>query len=33
MKKIALRSPALAANGRIPRKHTGEGEDVSPPLE
>jgi Raf kinase inhibitor-like YbhB/YbcL family protein len=33
MKNIAFRSPAFAANGRIPRKHTGEGEDVSPALE
>ena len=27
-----LKSPAFKANERIPKKHTGEGEDVSPAL-
>ena len=29
---MQLTSPAFQPLGRIPRKHTGEGEDVSPPL-
>ncbi|HPG25659.1 MAG: YbhB/YbcL family Raf kinase inhibitor-like protein [Spirochaetaceae bacterium] len=29
---MQLTSPAFAAGGAIPRKHTGEGEDVSPAL-
>ena len=29
---ITLISPAFAPEGRIPREHTGEGDDVSPPL-
>ena len=29
---MQLTSPAFAPLGRIPQKHTGEGEDVSPPL-
>lgn len=30
---IGVSSPAFEAGGTIPRRHTGEGEDVSPPLE
>ncbi len=30
---IKLRSPAFDYHGRIPAKHSGEGADVSPPLE
>lgn len=30
---IAITSSAFEQGGRIPKKHTGEGEDVSPPLE
>jgi len=30
---IRLTSPAFAEGGPIPKKYTGEGEDVSPPLE
>lgn len=29
---IQLTSPAFPPNGPIPRKHTGEGPDISPPL-
>ncbi len=29
---IKIQSPAFAANAPIPKKHTGEGPDVSPPL-
>jgi Raf kinase inhibitor-like YbhB/YbcL family protein len=29
---FSLTSPAFAANSPIPRKYTGEGEDISPPL-
>ena len=29
---LTLESPAFVSNGRIPRKYTCEGEDVSPPL-
>lgn len=29
---LQLTSPALASHGAIPRKHTGEGENVSPAL-
>jgi Raf kinase inhibitor-like YbhB/YbcL family protein len=29
---MKLTSPAFAAGAAIPRKHTGEGQDVSPPL-
>ena len=29
---MQLTSPAFEAGGRIPPRHTGEGEDVSPPL-
>src|ERR671918_1987590 len=34
MKVMALQltSPAFEANGYIPKKYTGEGQDVSPPL-
>jgi Raf kinase inhibitor-like YbhB/YbcL family protein len=31
-KALYLTSPVFAANGPIPRRYTGEGEDVSPPL-
>ena len=30
--EMTLSSPAFAPGGRIPARHTGEGEDVSPPL-
>lgn len=30
---MQLRSPAFEPGGAIPSRHTGEGEDVSPPLE
>lgn len=30
---MQVRSPAFENHGRIPKKHTGEGEDVSPALE
>lgn len=30
---IRISSPAFEAGGTIPRRHTGEGEDLSPPLE
>lgn len=30
--KIELTSSAFAPNGRIPKRHTGEGDDLSPPL-
>jgi Raf kinase inhibitor-like YbhB/YbcL family protein len=30
---IQVSSPVFEAGGAIPRKHTGEGQDVSPPLE
>ena len=30
---MELTSPALEPGGRIPREHTGEGENISPPLE
>jgi hypothetical protein len=29
---MKLTSPAFQHHGKIPKKHTGEGEDVSPPL-
>jgi len=29
---MKMKSPAFEAGGRIPKKYTGEGEDVSPPL-
>jgi Raf kinase inhibitor-like YbhB/YbcL family protein len=29
---LQLTSPAFEHHGKIPRKHSGEGEDVSPPL-
>lgn len=32
LSEMTLTSPAFENGGRIPRKHTGEGEDVSPPL-
>lgn len=32
MKTITIQSPAFAPNAVIPRKHTGDGDDVSPPL-
>lgn len=32
LSKIELTSSAFEAGGRIPTKHTGEGENVSPPL-
>ncbi len=30
---LKIKSPAFDGHGRIPEKHTGDGEDVSPPLE
>ena len=33
MKKIDFTSPAFKAGQRIPTKYTGEGDDVSPPLD
>ena len=33
LSKLELKSPAFEQLGRIPKKHTGEGEDVSPALE
>ena len=30
---VQVSSPAFEAGGAIPRRYTGEGEDVSPPLE
>lgn len=33
LSELRLTSPAFEANGAIPSKHTGEGEDVSPPLQ
>ncbi len=30
--EMTLESPAFQNHGKIPKKHTGEGEDVSPPL-
>jgi len=32
LSKLELKSSAFQPNGTIPRKHTGEGDDVSPPL-
>ncbi len=32
LSSLELKSSAFLQNGAIPRKHTGEGEDVSPPL-
>jgi len=32
LSSLELKSSAFAPNGAIPRKHTGEGEDISPPL-
>lgn len=32
LSKMQLTSPAFEAGGDIPARHTGEGEDVSPPL-
>lgn len=32
LSKLELQSAAFPPNGPIPRKHTGEGDDVSPPL-
>jgi Raf kinase inhibitor-like YbhB/YbcL family protein len=32
LSELTLTSTAFAAGGALPRKHTGEGEDVSPPL-
>jgi Raf kinase inhibitor-like YbhB/YbcL family protein len=32
LSKLELKSPAFLQNGAIPRKHTGEGDDVSPAL-
>src|SRR5690606_38923247 len=32
LSKLELKSSAFLQNGAIPRKHTGEGEDVSPQL-
>lgn len=29
---ITIRSDAFEADGRIPKKYTGEGENISPPL-
>ncbi len=33
LSKLQLKSPAFDQRGKIPRKHTGEGEDLSPALE
>jgi len=33
LSKLQLKSPAFEHLGKIPQKHTGEGEDVSPALE
>ena len=33
MSDLRLSSPAFETGGSIPAKHTGEGEDTSPPLE
>jgi Raf kinase inhibitor-like YbhB/YbcL family protein len=33
VKELKLRSPAFRHHERIPEKHTGDGQDVSPPLE
>jgi Raf kinase inhibitor-like YbhB/YbcL family protein len=30
---LRISSPVFGAHGRIPERHTGDGEDVSPPLE
>jgi Raf kinase inhibitor-like YbhB/YbcL family protein len=30
---LRVSSPAFGTHGRIPERHTGDGEDVSPPLE
>ncbi len=30
---IEVSSPAFTPDGTIPAKHTGEGQDISPPLE
>ncbi len=30
---LRISSPAFGTHGRIPERHTGDGEDVSPPLE
>lgn len=30
---LRISSPAFAGHGRIPERHSGDGEDVSPPLE
>jgi Raf kinase inhibitor-like YbhB/YbcL family protein len=32
LSKLELSSPAFGGGGAIPRKHTGEGDDVAPPL-
>lgn len=32
IKDLAIDSPAFASEGRIPTRHTKDGEDVSPPL-
>src|SRR5690606_18733694 len=32
LSKLELTSTAFVQNGAIPRRHTGEGDDVSPPL-
>lgn len=32
MKSIIVETPAFSMNGTIPRKYTGEGQDISPPL-
>jgi len=32
MKSIIVETPAFSMNGTIPRKYTGEGQDLSPPL-
>jgi Raf kinase inhibitor-like YbhB/YbcL family protein len=31
--ELRVRSPAFEAHGRIPERHTGDGEDISPTLE
>jgi Raf kinase inhibitor-like YbhB/YbcL family protein len=33
MASLAIRSPAFSPGGPIPVRHTGDGDDVSPPLE
>ncbi|MFP4078984.1 MAG: YbhB/YbcL family Raf kinase inhibitor-like protein, partial [Candidatus Izemoplasmataceae bacterium] len=32
LSEMSLKSPAFEDNGAIPKKHSGEGKNVSPPL-